>query len=1064
MGLFKNIKDRLSEDAGKTGKTLNSVESEQSGEPSASDRDWPIIEHLAYYFMAYAYYADGNIDNMEMKKILELLMIMTNSQNDEDPMEKVQSIYNSAEKKLKTDSKASNDENQIVQKYLDNLIPHIKLDIPAEMHPELVKMLEDIGNADGDFSDGEKRWVEKFADDLGLEAKFDYGSEVEESKNDREWGIMEHLTYYFMAYANFADGNYDKGEMSKIFEYLCRWTQPQSEEEAEQLAMPIYNRAEEKFKGDLEASTDDNPIVQQHLDSLIPRLKQETKPDFQAELVNMLVELGNADGDFSDGEKHWVEKLADDLGLEAKFDYENEGEETKNDDVENKNKSKDYPLVSFTSEDEDETKIIYEHMSKWTIETKYYCRRAGIVARFPDCVGDINAVSPKWTYNQIDQIKKNIAGKKVIPSLTYLPNHFYSFAKQVWWFAPFVIWKEGVISWIFIDKNGLHAAHPENNDGALIFPWDNLDNIKIEWLYDSESEFDNVVEMTLYRNDSDSHLTFCEFVETGKGSYLEIIGEIYRIYVSVIEASLGESTWFHGVGKEGYKSFDSPDKLLDDASWEGADFPNPAFFGYVAPTDETEDSQIEDYDDDVDGEVSVETKTKEAKPEKQVSNLKENAELEIYLKDPKSKYGGPEFKTVRDLIRHIVNDLKTTFPEYRFEYSSSMGLSLFGDDSGRSKFTGCFLRNKEMVGFDFLRDCENEYRRPNIEGVLVENRRSNQRFIEWYRVFFNSVEQYERHKESIYTLLKTSAKMKMKYSDKLLSKKKFRASNKSKYQKYLDEDYTFELSMDAKQNKLKPQYIQSTYRDLKNMGFIGFKITYTWDADIQIDAEFIDETIEYSEGSIEISEIMAPWESLSFIKNLFCNDYGFPPDAVHILEYRELTIDGLVALENISLDDTITYIAKDDPIYEFLDHSTISLFQGNAPENPDITQLVTFLYVSVAYLNDGVLSDNEMLKMVEKHQASGIEKNNSLELIKEAMVWWEDAVAKEAQFDDMVECAEKLQSNDSWNENVKEALHSDLMSITTADGLIDVQDGTVSSEKKLAVVNAAMKLFEDKRE
>lgn len=306
--------------------------------------------------------------------------------------------------------------------------------------------------------------------------------------------------------------------------------------------------------------------------------------------------------------------------------------------------------------------------------------------------------------------------------------------------------------------------------------------------------------------------------------------------------------------------------------------------------------------------------------------------------------------------------------------------------------------------------------------------------------------------------------MKMKYSDKLLSKKKFRASNKSKYQKYLDEDYTFELSMDAKQNKLKPQYIQSTYRDLKNMGFIGFKITYTWDADIQIDAEFIDETIEYSEGSIEISEIMAPWESLSFIKNLFCNDYGFPPDAVHILEYRELTIDGLVALENISLDDTITYIAKDDPIYEFLDHSTISLFQGNAPENPDITQLVTFLYVSVAYLNDGVLSDNEILKMKEKLQASGIEMNDSSKLIIEANAWWEDAVTKEVQFDDMVECVEQLKNNNAWNENVKESLHSHLTAITTADGVIDMKDGTFAAEKKLKVVDSIMKLFDGEGE
>jgi len=255
---------------------------------------------------------------------------------------------------------------------------------------------------------------------------------------------------------------------------------------------------------------------------------------------------------------------------------------------------------------------------------------------------------------------------------------------------------------------------------------------------------------------------------------------------------------------------------------------------------------------------------------------------------------------------------------------------------------------------------------------------------------------------------------------------------------------------------MEPKYIQSTYRKLKNMGFKGYQITYIWDAD----AKFVEEDIEYFEGSMECHEIMAPWENLGIVKNLYCEDYGLPPDEVDILEMRELTIDELVELDHKILDDTITYIAKDDPYYDTLGNSTKSVFQGNAPENPNVIQLVTFLYMGVAYLNDEILSDNEILKMVERHEASGIETKNAFEFIIEANAWWEDAVKKDVQFDDLVECTELLQKNDKWNEKIKEALHMDLLSITTADGLVDLKDGKFIGEKKLKVVNEIIKLFE----
>ena len=69
-------------------------------------------------------------------------------------------------------------------------------------------------------------------------------------------------------------------------------------------------------------------------------------------------------------------------------------------------------------------------------------------------------------------------------------------------------------------------------------------------------------------------------------------------------------------------------------------------------------------------------------------------------------------------------------------------------------------------------------------------------------------------------------------------------------------------------------------------------------------------------------------------------------------------------------------------------------FKGNAPEIPNVVQLISFLYVGVAELNDGHLSDNEILKMVEKHKSYGVESKNAFEFVKEAMYWWDDSVKK----------------------------------------------------------------------
>ena len=135
-------------------------------------------------------------------------------------------------------------------------------------------------------------------------------------------------------------------------------------------------------------------------------------------------------------------------------------------------------------------------------------------------------------------------------------------------------------------------------------------------------------------------------------------------------------------------------------------------------------------------------------------------------------------------------------------------------------------------------------------------------------------------------------------------------------------------------------------------------------------------------------------------------------------------------------------------------------FKGNAPENPNVVQLISFLYVGVAELNDGHLSDNEILKMVEKHKSYGVESENAFEFVKEAMYWWNDSVKKDVHFDDLIQCAKLLQHQKGWSEKLKETLHMDLTSITTADGLLDLKDGKFIGERKLKVVSTIMELFE----
>ena len=86
-------------------------------------------------------------------------------------------------------------------------------------------------------------------------------------------------------------------------------------------------------------------------------------------------------------------------------------------------------------------------------------------------------------------INQKIVDDKIIPVLSYAPEECFHHTKNVWWIIPFCIWKEDVISYVFIDKNGFYAPVPDqnkmNSEVKMIFSWDAISDLSFDKGIDS---------------------------------------------------------------------------------------------------------------------------------------------------------------------------------------------------------------------------------------------------------------------------------------------------------------------------------------------------------------------------------------------------------------------------------------------------------------------------------------------------------------------------------------------------------------------------------------------------
>ena len=406
--------------------------------------------------------------------------------------------------------------------------------------------------------------------------------ETNNEEDEQERTGLDRMVFVLLAFAHLTDKNIAEEEAKEIHSVARSLLGDGYSVDKVQKAFDWYWDEMEK----VEWNGDDigfQEIVNQNVKSAGNLLKKTSSLPQRRLFINQVIGIANADGNISKNEIGWIERLCKEIDVEIPNILDEDPERRW--DVEEEDDNKGYPMITVRNfkdkngnNDTEKQKLVSKYMSNWQEKTEDYSGRMGITARIPDFFQAIDKNCPKWTSDEITNIKNYIATYKVIPTLRYAPEEFNSWTKQVWWLAPFVFVEgpEGEIaSWLFIDKNGFYVAHPSDNDGTLIFNWDIINDMDTDWLED------NLVMLTLYgeHNDQDIELRICEFVSEGNGSYLEVIESIHSVYEKTIEASRGGSTWSHGAGGEGYEGFDNPKELLDENKWKAVEPTNPSLYG-----------------------------------------------------------------------------------------------------------------------------------------------------------------------------------------------------------------------------------------------------------------------------------------------------------------------------------------------------------------------------------------------------------------------------------------------------------------------------------------------------
>ena len=212
------------------------------------------------------------------------------------------------------------------------------------------------------------------------------------------------------------------------------------------------------------------------------------------------------------------------------------------------------------------------YLRRWRVQTERHGDSL-LQVRLPSWVDKLSLACPDLTEAEGAAIEQAVIGRKLIPMLDFAPEPFFQHTKRVWWILPLVVWKDEVMSWLMMDKNGFYAPHPGREDICFIAPYDRITE------YDLEQDEQGLDRLTLHY-DNGNFLTIDGFVPDGGASYMRIAYAIMKVRQPTIDASRGEPTWKEGAGGEGFLEFTEASQLKALDHWRNGEVsrPDPKFF------------------------------------------------------------------------------------------------------------------------------------------------------------------------------------------------------------------------------------------------------------------------------------------------------------------------------------------------------------------------------------------------------------------------------------------------------------------------------------------------------
>ena len=130
---------------------------------------------------------------------------------------------------------------------------------------------------------------------------------------EREWNFVNSLSYLYNAFAIYTDAELSDEEMTEIKRCVSEWCPDKSGNEIHNSLNSTLSWFKEDLATDLQ-NEDSTTVAESCVGIAVVAKENLTEQNCKA-IVNDLIRIGQADGNFDDREKHWANVISEAMGI-----------------------------------------------------------------------------------------------------------------------------------------------------------------------------------------------------------------------------------------------------------------------------------------------------------------------------------------------------------------------------------------------------------------------------------------------------------------------------------------------------------------------------------------------------------------------------------------------------------------------------------------------------------------------------------------------------------------------------------------------------------------------------